>query len=79
MPDPRSNLADARFSKAGLPRSYNVHWSDARKRQVVRAVQEKLITFDEARWNYLLSKSEFETWQKQFSRSDEAPKTFELH
>ena len=57
-----------RIAQAGLPRNHKVHWSDAKKAEVVRAVRDRLITFDEARWNYLLSRSEFETWQRQFAK-----------
>ena len=57
----------------GLPESYDVHWSDKRKEQVVRAVRDKLITFDQARWKYLLSHSEFSEWEKQFAPKPEQP------
>lgn len=57
-----------RTARTGLPQSHKVHWSDARKAKVVRAVRDQLITFDEARWNYLLSRSEFESWQRQFAK-----------
>ncbi|WP_428027605.1 DUF1153 domain-containing protein [Altererythrobacter sp.] len=57
-------MADA-IKRAGLPESHDIHWSDARKADVVRAVRNKLISFDEARWRYLLSRKEFESWEEQ--------------
>ncbi len=61
-----------------LPESYDVHWSPSRKLDVVRAVREKLISFDEARWRYLLSHSEFKSWQKDLSERGERDLEFEL-
>jgi hypothetical protein len=51
---PNENVTDA-IKRAGLPRNHDIHWSKARKEEVVQAVREKLISFDEARWRYLLS------------------------
>jgi hypothetical protein len=62
----RSETIADRIKRAGLPETYDVHWSENRKAQVVRAVRGKLISLDEARGKYLLSRSEFETWQSQF-------------
>lgn len=61
-----------------LPESYDVHWSPARKAEVVRAVRDKLISFDEARWRYLLSRSEFKAWQRDLSERGERNVEFEL-
>lgn len=60
---PHETIAD-RIKRAGLPESHDIHWSEGRKREVVKAVRDKLITFDEARWRYLLSRKEFETWER---------------
>ena len=60
---PHETVSDA-IKKAGLPESHDVHWSDARKEKVVRAVRDKLISFDEARWRYLLSRNEYESWER---------------
>lgn len=68
----------AKIARIGLPPSHRVHWSDARKADVVRAVRDQLITFDEARWNYLLSRSEFESWQRQFAKKTERSRELEL-
>ncbi|MXO74473.1 DUF1153 domain-containing protein [Altererythrobacter aerius] len=57
-----STVAEA-IKRAGLPKSHRVHWSDQRKSDVVRAVRDEVITFDEARRRYLLSRSEFRTWE----------------
>ncbi len=58
-----STVSEA-IKRAGLPKSHKVHWSPARKAEVVRAVRDTLITFDEARWRYLLSRSEFREWEE---------------
>ena len=58
-----STVSEA-IKRAGLPKSHKVHWSQQRKAEVVRAVRDKLITFDEARWRYLLSRSEFRAWEE---------------
>ncbi|MGB3752344.1 MAG: DUF1153 domain-containing protein [Parerythrobacter sp.] len=54
-----------RIKRAGLPDSYNIHWSPKRKADVVAAVHDERVSFDEVRYHYLLSRSEFETWQAQ--------------
>ncbi|MHA6317208.1 DUF1153 domain-containing protein [Altererythrobacter sp. CAU 1778] len=61
-----------------LPESYDVHWSDARKADVVRAVRDRLISFDEARWRYLLSRQEFKGWQKELTQKGQKDLTFDL-
>ncbi|WJY18739.1 DUF1153 domain-containing protein [Alteriqipengyuania flavescens] len=62
---PAAQRRENRAAKAKLPPSYDVHWSQRRKAEVVRAVRDKLITFDEARLRYLLSRSEFESWEQE--------------
>ena len=61
-----------------LPESYDIHWSQSRKAEVVRAVRDKLISFDEARWRYLLSRREFKGWQRDLSRQGHGDLQFEL-
>lgn len=68
----------AAAAKTGLPASYDVHWSRSRKAEVVRAVRDKLISFDEARWRYLLSRREFEGWQRELAREGHRDLEFEL-
>lgn len=67
-----------RIKRAGLPKSYDVHWSQSRKETVVRAVRDRLISFDEARWRYLLSRSEFDSWAQSVDRNSENRKQTEL-
>ena len=67
---PHETVSDA-IKRAGLPKNHEVHWSKSRKEDVVRAVREKLITFDEARWRYLLSRTEFDSWAAQVDRRDQ--------
>lgn len=64
MAYPHDSTVSEAILRAGLPRSHKVHWSRQRKAEVVRAVREKLISFDEARWRYLLSRSEFREWEE---------------
>ncbi len=66
---PHETIAD-RIKRAGLPESHDIHWSESRKREVVKAVRDKLITFDEARWRYLLSRKEFETWERKVDTAE---------
>ena len=60
------SIADA-IKRYRLPKSHKVHWSAARKADVVRAVHDRAISFHEARARYLLSRSEFEEWERDFS------------
>lgn len=67
MAYPRNvSIADAIKSYNSLPRNHRVHWSKARKDEVVRAVHEKAISFHEARERYLLSRSEFAQWEADY-------------
>jgi hypothetical protein len=59
------SIADA-IKSYGLPRNHRVHWSKARKDDVVRAVRERAISFAEARQRYLLSRSEFAQWEADY-------------
>jgi Protein of unknown function (DUF1153) len=56
MPYAPNETIASRIKRAGLPESHDIHWSESRKQEVVKAVRDKLITFDEARWRYLLSR-----------------------
>ena len=60
------SIADA-IKRYGLPKSHKVHWSAARKADVVREVQDRAISFHEARERYLLSRTEFEEWEREFA------------
>ena len=67
MAYPRNiSIADA-IKRYGLPKSHRVHWSPAKKADVVRAVHDRAISFHEARERYLLSRSEFEEWERDYS------------
>jgi len=70
------SIAEA-IKRYGLPRSHRVHWSPARKAGVVRAVREDAISFSEARERYLLSRSEFEQWERDFVGTSARESTFE--
>lgn len=63
------SIADAIKSYYALPRNHRVHWSKARKDEVVRAVRDRAISFHEARSRYLLSRSEFEQWEADYIAS----------
>ncbi|GGD95613.1 hypothetical protein GCM10011515_14360 [Tsuneonella deserti] len=65
MAYPYDSTVSEAIKRAGLPKSHKVHWSPARKAEVVRAVRDEVITFDEARGRYLLSRSEFRAWEQQ--------------
>lgn len=68
MAYPRNSTVSEAIKKAGLPKSHDIYWSKARKEEVVHAVRDKLISFDEARWRYLLSQSEFKSWEKEVDK-----------
>ncbi|MFN4039981.1 MAG: DUF1153 domain-containing protein [Erythrobacter sp.] len=59
------SIAEA-IKRYRLPQTHRVHWSKARKDDVVRAVREQAISFEEARSRYLLSRSEFDEWERDF-------------
>mgnify|MGYP001764416332 CR=1 FL=1 len=64
---PHETVADA-IKRAGLPETHRIHWSEARKAEVVQAVREERISFEEARERYLLSASEFRRWEELVDR-----------
>lgn len=66
------SIAEAIKSYYKLPRTHRIHWSKAKKDEVVRAVHEGAISFHEARERYLLSRSEFEQWEAEYL-AGEAP------
>jgi hypothetical protein len=67
--DRNISIADAIKSYHQLPRSHRVHWSKARKDEVVRAVRDRAISFHEARERYLLSRTEFNQWEADYLAS----------
>ena len=73
MAYPRNSTVSEAIKKAALPRSHDIHWSKARKAEVVHAVRDKLISFDEARWRYLLSQSEYQSWEQEVDKSGSQP------
>ncbi len=58
------SIAEA-IRRYGLPTSHRVHWSRSRKADVVQAVHDRAISFAEARKRYLLSRDEFEQWERE--------------
>jgi hypothetical protein len=60
------SIAEAIKRYQHLPKTHKVHWSKARKDDVVRAVHDRAISFHEARARYLLSRSEFEQWEREY-------------
>lgn len=68
MAYPRDMSIAQAIKQYGLPKSHRAHWSPARKAGVVRAVHERAISFHEARERYLLSRSEFEEWERDFTQ-----------
>ncbi|MEM1052845.1 MAG: DUF1153 domain-containing protein [Pseudomonadota bacterium] len=78
MAYPRDISIAQAIKQYGLPKSHRAHWSAARKAGVVRAVHERAISFHEARERYLLSRCEFEEWERDFSRGSSALRGVEL-
>ncbi len=68
MAYPYNSTVSEAIKRAGLPKDHDIHWSEQRKAEVVHAVRDRLISFDEARWRYLLSRSEFKSWEEQVDR-----------
>lgn len=60
------SIADV-IKQYGLPQSHRTHWSKARKASVVKAVKDDALSFREARERYLLSRSEFKSWETEFA------------
>ena len=78
MAYPRDISIAQAIKQYGLPKSHRAHWSPARKAGVVRAVHERAISFHEARERYLLSRSEFEEWERDFSPGSAMSRASEL-
>ncbi|WP_298303936.1 DUF1153 domain-containing protein [uncultured Erythrobacter sp.] len=78
MAYPRDMSIAQAIKQYGLPKNHRAHWSRARKAGVVRAVHEQAISFHEARERYLLSRSEFEEWERDFSRGSSDMRTSQL-
>lgn len=74
----RHSTVSEAIKRAGLPESHDVYWSKSRKAEVVKAVRDKLISFDEARWRYLLSRREFSDWEQQVDREGVGKRTREM-
>ena len=72
MAYPRDVSIAQAIKQYGLPKSHRAHWSPARKAGVVRAVHERAISFHEARERYLLSRSEFEEWERDYTQGTAA-------
>ena len=73
-----SNISIAEAIKQyGLPKSHRIHWSKSKKADVVRAVREEIISFQEARDRYLLSRKEFEQWELDLGGAVQTKRTFE--
>lgn len=58
-------IAEA-IRRYGLPQTHRIHWSKARKDDVVRAVRDRALSFAEAKERYLLSRSEFAQWEREY-------------
>lgn len=70
------SIAEA-IKQYGLPKSHRIHWSKSKKADVVRAVREEIISFQEARDRYLLSRKEFEQWELDLGGAVQTKRTFE--
>lgn len=70
------SIAEA-IKQYGLPKSHRIHWSKSRKADVVRAVRDEIISFQEARDRYLLSRKEFEQWELDLGGTVERKRTLE--
>lgn len=68
-----ANTVSEAIKRAGLPKSHRIHWSAARKADVVHAVRDEVISFEEAHERYLLSRSEFRMWEEQVDLADKEP------
>lgn len=51
-----------------LPKSYRARWSPERKALVVQAVQEGVMSFNDASERYRLSRREYLTWEDAFGK-----------
>lgn len=66
---PNESIAE-RIKRAGLPESHDIHWSEGRKADVVHAVRDRVIAFEEARGRYLLSRKEYRAWEEQVDKAE---------
>jgi hypothetical protein len=57
-------ISDRQKELDRLPRSDTKRWVTRRKAQVVAAVRDGLLTFEEARTRYSLSEEELKSWAK---------------
>lgn len=67
---PHETIAE-RIKRAGLPEDHDVHWSRQRKQNVVKAVHEDIISFEEARARYLLSRAEYRSWEEELGDEED--------
>lgn len=74
MPYARHETVADAIKRAGLPKSHRIYWSEARKAEVVRAVHDQVISFEEASDRYLLSPSEFRSWERDLDTEAAAKK-----
>ena len=65
MPYARHETIAERIKRAGLPESHDIHWSRGRKADVVRAIRDDIIDFEEAHSRYLLSQREYRSWEQE--------------
>lgn len=77
MPYPPHETIAQRIKRAGLPENHEVHWSAQRKADVVHAVRDRVISFDEAHERYLLSRREFRDWERKVDKGEMAPSSLE--
>lgn len=70
------SIADV-IKQYGLPKSHRVYWSKSKKADVVQAVHDRVISFHEARERYLLSRSEFEQWERETGVKPSATRSLE--
>ncbi len=70
MPYARHETIADRIKRAGLPQSHDIHWSQDRKADVVHAVRDHVIEFEEARGRYLLSRKEYRAWEEQVDEAE---------
>ncbi|MEE4538622.1 MAG: DUF1153 domain-containing protein [Erythrobacter sp.] len=73
MAYPKNISIAAAIKSYRLPKTHRVHWNDQRKAEVVRAVHDRVLSFHEARDRYLLSRSEFEAWEREFAPGEPSP------
>ncbi len=70
MPYARNETIADRIKRAGLPETHDIHWSENRKAEVVEAVHNELVDFEEVRECYLLSHREFRSWEEEVGKKE---------